>query len=384
MPNAVLTVNKHISEICDIDFFVSKKGIYLYPVDLEKEAFFLKLIQNDKRLVIKLDKSTMPKITSSLKDFMLRFAEDLALKLNGNIEHHNLNINRKTDYSLFDNYEIKTQAINKTSWVNELCNKDRLNLEIGMGSGEFLTNEAKTRKNECFIGVEVLNNDFYIALRRFNNAKLDNIKAVYYDARAILDKFESNSIDNIYLNFPEPWFRAKRLKHSILTARVAKKIERILKVGGRFNILTDNHPFALSSCVMLENSTKLKSLFNRPYIITNENIKTKYEKKWIKYQRTIYKLVYTKDKKSEPIKPISLRFPIKIKNLNSLVKDGYVFKVLGLYKNTKGQQIVELTLGYGKNPQHIFFSFKDGYIDILPQSNFIVNHDFLNALAING
>ena len=62
MPHAVLNVDKHISDIFgEYDFFVSSdKSVFLYPVELESEAFFLRLIQKKEKLIVKLEKSTMP------------------------------------------------------------------------------------------------------------------------------------------------------------------------------------------------------------------------------------------------------------------------------------------------------------------------------------
>ena len=185
-----------------------------------------------------------------------------------------------------------------------------------MGSGEFITEEALKNKNESFIGVEILNSDFYIALRRFNSANLNNAKAVYYDARAILNRFKPNSIKRVYLNFPEPWFKQKKIKHSVLTQKTAKKIETLLEVGGEFVIMTDNYPFAVSSALIIEQSTLLKSSFKHSMFLSDTSIKTKYEKKWKNYKRTIYKLVYKKHFKQEKSYKNIIHFPIKIKEMD--------------------------------------------------------------------
>ncbi len=383
MPNAVLIVNQHISTLNNMGFFVNDRGVFLYPIKLNTETFILRITQNNNKLLIKLDKTTMPKITSSLKEFMLCFAKDIAKKLNGTVEHHNLNINRRTDHTLFDRYEITTQKINKTDWINSLCDTSILNLEIGMGSGEFLTNEATKRKDEYFIGIEMLNSDFYIALKRFSNANLDNIKAIYYDARAILNRFKSNSINQVYLNFPEPWFKTKRMKHSILTQKTAKEIESILQVKGELTIFTDNRPFALSSSLIIKSSTNLKSVYVHPFITTKDTIKTKYEKKWLKYRRIIYKLCYKKEEETENRIATDFKFHMYLPK-NNIFTGSHVFKVLNVYsKIGHNDRIVEITAGYNNNPQHVFFALnKNNEMSILPHSNFIINEDFTKAIKL--
>ncbi len=383
MPHAVLNVSDHISTIYkEHNLFVSEdKSVFLYPIELEHEAFFLRLTQKGERLIVKLEKATIPKITSSLKAFIFDFSNKLAKRLNGTIVVHNLNQTKRTNYNLFEKYEIKTDDINKNEWINSLCKNSKINLEIGMGSGEFITEEASKNKKESFVGIEILNSDFYIALRRFDSANLDNIKAVYYDARAVLNRFRPNSVNRVYLNFPEPWFKKKKIKHSILTPKTAREIESLLEVGGEFVIMTDNYPFAVSSALIIESSTHLNPKNRNSMVLSDTSIKTKYEKKWINYKRTIYKLAYKKCVKTEEPKIGFLNFPLKILKKN-MVKNDYVFKVLNEYTNSSNSKtIIEITAGYSKNPQHIFFDLSDdNLIKPIPQSNFVVNSDLIFAI----
>ncbi len=382
MPNAVLKTDKNIFDIKELSVFFQSGSVLLHPVKLEKEAFFLRLYQNTDRIIIKLEKATMPKITSGLKSYMMDFVLRLEKKLNGQIVYHNLNISSETDYSLFDKYEITPKVINQAEYINSLCLYGDISLEIGMGGGEFLTDKASNNKNESFIGVEILNTDFIKALRRFKNAGLDNIKAIFYDVRAVLERFKLNSIKNVYLNFPEPWFKYKKIKHSVLTKKTAKEIENILRPGGIFTILTDNYPFALSSAAIIESSTMLKNGQKYPFEITKENIKTKYEKKWLRYDRTIYKLQYKKNLPSVKERQTTIQPVLKLPEKSVITKD-YVFKILNIYSKDD-KSIAEVAIGYSKNPQHIFFGLNsDGTLYSIPQSNFVINRDFIIAAALS-
>lgn len=382
MPNIVLKSDSSIFKLKNCKCFFDSRDVCLYPVILEREAFFIRISQKNSKVIIKLEKATKPKITESLKLYMLDFAKRTANSLNAEIVHHNLNITKATDYRLYERYEITTQSINRADWINSLCKYKNINVEIGMGSGEFITDQANRNKNESFIGIEVLNNDFHTALRRFEAANLCNIKAIYYDARAILDRFEGNSVKTVYINFPEPWFKTKRIKHSVLTQKSAKEIEYMLRVNGKLVIITDNYPYAVAAANIVESSTNLIKSKKYSILISREKVKTKYEKKWIKYNRTIYRLEYRKSKESRAKKPIRIVFPIKINPKDTLSKD-HLFKILNRYTDRYGKAIVELAGGYSKNPQHIFFSFsKENRIDLLPQSNFVINRDFAKAIEL--
>ncbi len=383
MPNIVLKTNGNISYIEDYNWFYNDKNAVLYPVELEKEAFFIRMTQKADKLVIKLEKATKPKITNRLKLYMLEFAEDMEKKTSGTIIHHNLNATQNIDYNLYDKYEITPQSVNSVDWINSLCSNEQVSVEIGMGAGEFLTEEALKKPSECFVGIEVLNNEFHTALRRFERAGLNNVKAIYYDVRALLSRFKPDSLETVYINFPEPWFRIKRIKHSVLTQKTVKEMEKSLRKNGKLIIVTDNYPFAVAASNIIEYSTDLEQVYRYPIMISRKNIRTKYEKKWIKYERTIYRLEYAKKRKSEGCAPIQMDFPIKIKR-EGVINNEYVFKVLNIYKNRHKKQIMEAAAGYAKNPQHIFFSYENGnYIEILPQSNFIINEDFIKSVSFD-
>jgi len=383
MPNVVLKTDKSLFDIKDTTLFFDSKSVFLHPVELSKEAFFIRLYQNADRVVIKLEKATMPKITNNLKSYIMNFALRIKDVLNGKILHHNLNETPNPPIELYDKYEITTADINSSEYINSLCGSRNISLEIGIGSGEFISYKAKNNTNEGFVGVEILNSDFNTAIRRFDKANLDNVKVIRYDARAILDRFAPNSLKDVYLNFPEPWFKYKRIKHSVLTTKTAVEIEKILSKNGTFGILTDNRPFAVSAAAIIESSTSLKKTNKHSISITDENIKTKYEKKWIKYKRTIYKLQYIKENETEYENPTKFGFPVQIE-LKNRITNNYVLKILNLYSNPKkDEKILEIAAGYAKNPQHIFLGLKKGLLYLLPQSNFIVNSDFVKAISLS-
>ncbi len=383
MPNVVLKTDKSLFDIKDTTLFFNLKSVFLHPVELSKESFFLRLYQNGDRIIIKLEKATMPKITNDLKSYIMNFAVRIKDDLNAEILHHNLNATPNPPVELYDKYEITTAAINSVEYINSLCSNKNVSLEIGIGSGEFIADKAKNNQKESFIGAEILNSDFNIAIRRFDKANLNNVKAIRYDARAVLDRFKPNSLKNVYLNFPEPWFKHRRIKHSVLTTKTAVEIEKILSKNGTFDILTDNRPFAVSAAVIIESSTSLKKTDKYSIRITDENIKTKYEKKWIKYKRTIYKLQYIKENETEYKSPAKFDFPVNIELKNRITKD-YVLKILNLYSNPKkDEKIIEMAVGYAKNPQHIFLGLKKGLLYLLPQSNFVINSDFVKAISMS-
>jgi len=57
-----------------------------------------------------------------------------------------------------------------------------LNIEIGIGNGEFITHYALMRPQENFIGFEVFRKIFRKAVSRAQKNKLTNVRLIQYDA----------------------------------------------------------------------------------------------------------------------------------------------------------------------------------------------------------
>ena len=85
----------------------------------------------------------------------------------------------------------------------ELFNNDNpIYVEIGMGKGQFIYQNAKKYKDINFIGIERF--DSIMAKAILKMEKLDNLILIKYDANLIDDLFD-HEIDKIYLNFSDPW-----------------------------------------------------------------------------------------------------------------------------------------------------------------------------------
>lgn len=369
MPHAKISTKKTISDIdsCyDLYFF---KTSAIMPFSVDDEYFFLRLYNGEDGIIVKIDKTTKPKITNNIKRNMLEFVQKLASQIDGYVYSHNLHQTSDIHRSC----EIKNAELPNIHNLSLLFkNSHPLKIEIGIGSGEFITHQAKYNPNVNFIGFEILSKDFQIAERRIDREGLHNVKLIKYDARKVIDLFKSNTIDNVYINFPEPWFKIRRLKHSIFTPNTVTSIVRILKIGGEINIVTDNYPFAVVSSVMLNMHKELINQHKFAINLVQHAVNTKYEKKWLKYGRAIYGIDFVKLIKSPDLDMKSLEFPIVV-NSSFIIKNSIIFKIINIYKNRQGNRIAEVAAGLSSNPQHIFFAFENDRLFKMPQSIFVNN-----------
>jgi tRNA (guanine-N7-)-methyltransferase len=117
---------------------------------------------------------------------------------------------------------------------------DMVSLEIGSGKGKFITSLAADFPDQLFIAMEVNINVCYRILEKRNELNLKNLIIICGDATHILDYFDDNSIDNIYLNFSDPWPKKRHHKRRLTAPSFLKDYVSIMKDKGKIQFRTDH------------------------------------------------------------------------------------------------------------------------------------------------
>lgn len=138
--------------------------------------------------------------------------------------------------------EMPWEVVNTNicNWEDAFGNKNPIKLEIGPGRGEFLIQCAQEEPDVNFVGIEIR----YKRVQRINlrlvKLGLKNVKLIAGDARDLLeDRFAQNSIDTVFMHFPDPWPKVRHEKRRLLSEACFNKIHRVLLPGGKFYFTTD-------------------------------------------------------------------------------------------------------------------------------------------------
>lgn len=123
-------------------------------------------------------------------------------------------------------------------------NNNPIYVEIGMGKGQFIYQNAKKYKDINFIGIERF--DSIMAKAILKMEKLDNLILIKYDANLIDDLFD-HEIDKIYLNFSDPWPKNRHENRRLTSKIFLEKYKNIFKYKERIEVRTDNRDFFLYS-----------------------------------------------------------------------------------------------------------------------------------------
>ena len=179
-------------------------------------------------------------------------------------------------------------------WSNVFKNNNPIYVEIGMGKGKFIIENAIKYPNINFIGIEKYDSVVAKCLPKIPEG-LDNLKILRMDALNI-DKVFLKEIDRIYLNFSDPW---PRVRHSLrrLSSKVfLKKYDSIFKNDKEICMRTDNRDlFVYSLLSFSEYGYVLRKLSLDLHGEDIDNlITTEYEDKFSDKGMPIYAVVVDK------------------------------------------------------------------------------------------
>ncbi len=166
-----------------------------------------------------------------------------------------------------------------------LFNNDNPNhIEIGMGKGQFIIQMALNNPNINFIGIEKYSSVILQATKKLDKLELiPNLRLINMDAEKLLDKFNSHSIDLIYLNFSDPWPKKRQAKRRLTHENFLKIYEELLKEKGEIYFKTDNRglfEFSLESITNYGYKIKNVCLDLHNTELDFVNIKTEFEEKY--------------------------------------------------------------------------------------------------------
>lgn len=190
--------------------------------------------------------------------------------------------NRDSRFEACISYVAQNPTENKGKWRELFDNKsDTLHLEIGCGKGGFILELAKRNPDINYVAMEKCIDALILTLEKIKAEDIKNVICICDDAEKLLEMFDENEIDRIYLNFSDPWKKARQAKRRLTYRRFLGKYKTILTPDGEIHFKTDNRPlfdFSLEEFEFMNvNVSELCfDLHNSPY--NENNIMTEYEK----------------------------------------------------------------------------------------------------------
>ena len=173
-------------------------------------------------------------------------------------------------------------------WNDLFKNNNPIHIEIGMGMGKFIYENALNNPDINYIGIERYDNVIARAIKKLD--KLDNLILVRMDAREI-DKVFKKEIDLIYLNFSDPWPKKRSINKRLTSPIFLEKYDKIFKNTNNIIMKTDNRDLFIYSIESLSNyGYKLSNISFDLHESSDNIITTEYEDKFVSIGKNIYYL----------------------------------------------------------------------------------------------
>lgn len=200
------------------------------------------------------------------------------------------NVKNKEEILNSSSYLVKNSLENIGKWNELFGNNNPIYIEIGMGKGKFIIENAIKYPNINFIGIEKFDSVLARCLPKIPD-NLDNLLIIRMDALSI-EKVFSNEVDRIYLNFSDPWPKARHHLRRLSSKIFLEKYDFLFRNDREIYMRTDNQDLYIYS---------LMSFSEYGYVLTDisfdlhkdsdDLITTEYEDKFSSKGMPIYSVV---------------------------------------------------------------------------------------------
>ena len=196
---------------------------------------------------------------------------------------------------------IKNEVQHKGKWNEVFGNDHPIYIEIGMGKGQFLLQLAKLNPDVNYIGIERYSSVLLRALEKFDSeefCELKNIRFICMNAFELPNVFEYGEVAKIYLNFSDPWPKARHASRRLTSTNFFAQYDKVLAKDGVVEFKTDNRGlFEFSLEQVEEAGWKLVAHtfdLHHDESMNAGNVMTEYEEKFSSLGNPIHKLIATR------------------------------------------------------------------------------------------
>ena len=175
------------------------------------------------------------------------------------------------------------------NWHKLFNNNNEIYIEIGMGKGNFLYQNALKNPNINYLGIEKFDSVIASAIKKIEKP-LPNLYFIRLNALEINEVF-NEEISYLYLNFIDPWPKKRWHERRLTSKTFLDKYNSIFKSMKKIEMKTDNEELFIYSLETLsQNNYQLFDISFDYHKTEKDIIMTEYEEKFTKDGKNIYHL----------------------------------------------------------------------------------------------
>ena len=174
-----------------------------------------------------------------------------------------------------------------TDRVRELVRQAKaVYCEIGSGSGKHAILLGQREQHAQVFGFELRYKRAVRTVQKAVHASVDNVYVLRTHGELLAEIFPEGSVAGVFVNFPDPWEKAKRRKHRILSSALLNDAARVLTPEGFLSAKTDHleyfRSFHAEACTdaRFSISEQTEDLYSSTWI--HNNLPTEFESLFIR------------------------------------------------------------------------------------------------------
>ncbi|MGJ1389007.1 tRNA (guanosine(46)-N7)-methyltransferase TrmB [Sphingobacterium spiritivorum] len=181
----------------------------------------------------------------------------------------------------------------KGKWgTQHFGNNNPIVLELACGKGEYTVNLAKLFPQKNFIGIDYKGNRIWRGAKTALEEGIDNVGFLRIQIETILEHFEENEVDEIWITFPDPQPQESREKKRLTNPKFLERYQYIMKPDGLMHLKTDNDGFYAYTLEQIDllgltKEVQTDDLYHSELVDEVLSIKTYYEKKYLAHNKNI-------------------------------------------------------------------------------------------------
>lgn len=169
-------------------------------------------------------------------------------------------------------------------------NDNPIHLEYCSGNGSWIAAKASENQSINWVACEIKFGRVRKIWSKIKNKCLNNLFAICGEGyRVTKHYFKDMCVDQVFINFPDPWPKKRHAKHRIIQKAFVEELLRILKKGGTVTFVTDDPDYSDWTIEMFLANSGFESRFPSPYYSNEQpNYGTSYfEELWREKGRKI-------------------------------------------------------------------------------------------------
>ena len=160
------------------------------------------------------------------------------------------------------------QGFTFPDWADDevFGNEKPICIEYCSGNGRWIAEKAQKMPDYNWVAIEKRFDRTRKIWSKIKNHNLDNLFVMSGMGQIITKYYISdNSVDMVFVNFPDPWPKAKHAKHRIIQENFISDIARILKPKGSITLVTDDDTYRDQIIDTLNGNSDFMSEYPDPF-----------------------------------------------------------------------------------------------------------------------